>query len=108
MLRFSILTTLDSVESSMDITKGEIMVQHLWRILPKWIMKVYSSLHQARMSKRFRQFRGKAAEVGYKLLAEQTKPGTSLDKFAKDVLSVLSECLQSTQQNWKTDKFSSS
>jgi hypothetical protein len=56
-------------------------------------MKTYTKLRPERSTKRFLQFQSAGAKVGYKLLAEQTKPDTSVDQSSKDVLSVLSKHL---------------
>jgi hypothetical protein len=81
------------MDSSFDRTPREIMYQHLWRFLPFWMMDLYEKVLPARSSKRFRRFVDKGSRIGYNLLAEQTKFGTSVDQTSKDVLSVLSECM---------------
>jgi hypothetical protein len=80
-----------SLDSNGNITYRELMHGSLWRYLPRAVMEAYNYIRPNRTSKRFRHFQDTASKIGYKLIAEQTAPGASVDKSSKDILSVLSE-----------------
>jgi hypothetical protein len=79
-----------SIDSSLDISRLEIMLMHLWRWAPSSVMKLLSAIIPSRQIARNRRFREMANEIGRKMLKEQRAAGLT-DEMKKDVMSVLSK-----------------